>query len=180
MKVFRPHAEDNSRPQAIGNHGDYVKCVASPSDQASWIAAAGLDREIALWDLDGGGDRLRIKVTDEGSEKGSVYALAAKDTLIASGGPESIVKLWDSRSGKRVMQLIGHTDNIRAILISESRDKLVTAVSLFIAFQDISLTGATKRTMKRLVARSIDTLSSISSIPVGRPCVLALEIHETH
>jgi WD repeat-containing protein 48 len=76
--------------------------------------------------------------------KGSVYALAAgmvllldcdvytltavhladaSGTLVAAGSPERIVRLWDprtagSQNGQSIAGLIGHTDNIRAILLS--------------------------------------------------------------
>ena len=50
-----------------------------------------------------------------------MYAIATDPygSVIASGSPEKVVRMWDPRSGKRVGKLVGHTDNIRAILISE-------------------------------------------------------------
>lgn len=53
--------------------------------------------------------------------KASVYALAADSHghVIASGSPERVIRMWDPRSGKRTGKLVGHTDNIRAILISD-------------------------------------------------------------
>lgn len=58
---------------------------------------------------------------DAPGPKSSVYAIAADPFghVIASGGPERVIRTWDPRSGKRVGKLVGHTDNIRAILISE-------------------------------------------------------------
>lgn len=55
------------------------------------------------------------------SSKCSIYALAVNPTgsILASGSPEKVVRLWDPKSGKRVSKLTGHTDNIRALLISE-------------------------------------------------------------
>jgi len=45
-------------------------------------------------------------------------------TLVAAGSPERVVRLWDpraagSRGGQSIAGLIGHTDNIRAILLSQ-------------------------------------------------------------
>ena len=50
-----------------------------------------------------------------------MYAIAVDPFghAIASGSPERVVRIWDPRSGKRTGKLVGHTDNIRAILISE-------------------------------------------------------------
>lgn len=66
---------------------------------------------------------------DENTAKGSVYALAVTPNIIASGGPESIVRVWDSRSGKRVTKFVGHTDNVRDILIAQDGDTILTGSS---------------------------------------------------
>ena len=64
---------------------------------------------------------ITLNVPEASSPKASVYALATDPygSVIASGSPERVVRLWDPRSGKRVSKLVGHTDNIRTILISE-------------------------------------------------------------
>ncbi|KIW06651.1 uncharacterized protein PV09_02359 [Verruconis gallopava] len=130
VKVWRPHAHGVSRPQTIGLHEDYVKTLASPGSGADWVASGGLDRKIYLWDLNGAGQKLRINVgEEEKAEKGSVYALACTPTLVAGGGPESIVRVWDPRSGRRITKFVGHTDNIRDILISQDGDMVMTASS---------------------------------------------------
>jgi WD repeat-containing protein 48 len=94
------------------------------------VASGGLDRRIYLWDLGGAGQQLQINVGEEESTaKGSVYALAVTPTLVASGGPESIVRVWDPRSGKRITKFVGHTDNIRDVLIAQDGDTVMTASS---------------------------------------------------
>ena len=131
MKVWRPFAEDVTPPQSIGAHRDYVKCLATPTAHSDWIAAGGLDRKICLWDLNGAGQTLQIDVAEEHdkTEKGSVYALGVGGSIIASGGPESVVRVWDARSGKQVTKFVGHTDNVRAVLVSEHGDVVMTASS---------------------------------------------------
>ena len=130
VKVWRPHSEESRLPVTIGHHNDYVKCLASPAAHCDWVASGGLDRNIRTWDLNGGGERLQINVgEDDDNAKGSVYALSVQGTLIASGGPESIVRLWDSNSGKRITKFVGHTDNVRSILISQDGDTVMTASS---------------------------------------------------
>jgi WD repeat-containing protein 48 len=107
-----------------------VKCLATPGPFGGFVASGGLDRKIYLWDLNGSGQQLSINVgEEENTAKGSVYALAVTSTLLASGGPESIVRVWDPRSGKRITKLVGHTDNIRDILISQDGDTVMTASS---------------------------------------------------
>ena len=130
VKVWRPHSEESQIPTTIGLHSDYVKCLASPGTHSDWVASGGLDHKIRLWDLNGGGEKLQIDVgEDESSAKGSVYALSVRGSIMASGGPESIVRLWDPKSGKRITKFVGHTDNVRDILINEDGDTVMTASS---------------------------------------------------
>ncbi|KAK3677881.1 hypothetical protein LTR78_001976 [Recurvomyces mirabilis] len=135
VKVWRPAATDRMPPQSIGLHSDYVKTLAVPSVHADWIASGGLDRKICVWDLSGAGQKLSIDVGNDeagslsSKEKGSVYALAATNNVLASGGPESTVRVWDARSGKRITKLAGHTDNIRDVLVSQDGSTIMTASS---------------------------------------------------
>lgn len=106
-----------------------MKCLATPS-AGDWVASGGLDRKIYLWDLNGKGKSLEIDVKgEEVAEKGSVYALGVGRNILASGGPESIVRLWDPKTGGRVTKFVGHTDNIRSILVNEAGDTVITASS---------------------------------------------------
>ncbi|KAI1095146.1 WD40 repeat-like protein [Rostrohypoxylon terebratum] len=128
VKAWRPELGD-TEPHTIGQHADYVKCVATPKS-ADWVASGGLDRKIYLWDLNGKGKSLEIDVRGEDvSEKASVYAMSVGRNILASGGPESVVRLWDPKSGKRITKLVGHTDNIRAIMMNEAGDTVMTASS---------------------------------------------------
>ena len=130
VKVWRPHSEESQIPSTIGLHSDYVKCLASPGTHSDWVASGGLDHKIRLWDLNGGGEKLHIDIgEDESSAKGSVYALSVRGSIMASGGPESIVRLWDPKSGKRITNFVGHTDNIRDVLINGDGDTVMTASS---------------------------------------------------
>lgn len=131
VKVWRPHSEeDSTRTISIGEHADYVKCVATPPADmnANWVASGGLDRKICLWDLNGAGKTLEVDVKgEEILEKGSVYALAVSRGIMASGGPEKTIRLYDPRTGDKVSKLVGHLDNIRSILIDDSGDIILSA-----------------------------------------------------
>ncbi|KAJ5690279.1 hypothetical protein N7462_004671 [Penicillium macrosclerotiorum] len=130
VRLWRPHSESTEVPERIGKHSDYVKALASPGGQASWVASGGLDHKLYLWDLNGGGEILSIDACgDDTAEKGSVYALGAVNSVLASGGPENVVRVWDPKSGKLVTKFVGHTDNIRDILINQTGDTIMTASS---------------------------------------------------
>ncbi|KAJ3802993.1 hypothetical protein GGU11DRAFT_849688, partial [Lentinula aff. detonsa] len=130
LKAWNPHSQISSDPSVIGTHSDYVRCLSYCRDR-NWIASGSFDRTIKLWDLARSSNPeplVTLNPTDATAAKSSVYAIAA-DPLghtIASGSPERVVRLWDPRSGKRTGKLVGHTDNIRAILISEDSRYLLT------------------------------------------------------
>ena len=146
VKLWTPHAAapDAAAQTAatIGRHDDYVKCVASPGPGGDWVASGGLDHTIRLWDLGGGGERLSIAhagggpgdddVDDAGGAraKGSVYALAARGGVLASGGPDGTLRVWDPRQGgRRVTALVGHTDTLRAVMVDAAGARVVSASS---------------------------------------------------
>ncbi|KAI1433071.1 WD repeat-containing protein [Xylaria sp. CBS 124048] len=128
VKIWRPSTGSNEA-HTIGQHADYVKCLATPN-AGDWVASGGLDRKIYVWDLNGKGKSLQIDVkAEEIPQKGSVYALGVGRNILASGGPESIVRLWDPKTGKPITKFVGHTDMIRSIIINEAGDTVMTASS---------------------------------------------------
>lgn len=132
VKVWRPDSAEQTEPATIGQHADYAKCLASPGPSSDWVVSGGLDRKICLWDLNGAGSKLEIDAKGESvAQKGSVYALACASggNVIASGSPESNVRLWDPRTGKAVTKFMGHTGVVRSVLISEGGDKVLSASS---------------------------------------------------
>lgn len=89
-----------------------------------------MDRKVVLWDLNGGGETLRIDTeAEEAPEKGSIYALDATENLLAYGGVEKILHLWDPRAGKRITKFRGHTGMIRSTLLSAAGDTVMTSSS---------------------------------------------------
>ncbi|KAL4968796.1 uncharacterized protein BDV14DRAFT_187564 [Aspergillus stella-maris] len=132
VRLWRPHSESTDIPEPIGKHTDYVKALASPGSHATWVASGGLDHKVNLWDLNGNGQIFSLGQgvsSTEPNAKGSVYALGAVPSVIASGGPEKLVKVWDPKSGKLITKFVGHTDNIRDILINNDGDTIMTASS---------------------------------------------------
>ncbi|EPS36103.1 hypothetical protein H072_10520 [Dactylellina haptotyla CBS 200.50] len=134
VKLWRPASKEP--PADLGNHSDYVKCVVASGSESktsgTWVASGGLDRKIFLWDLSGQGEQSCIDVGDGGDKdnpKGSVYSLGIGGGILASGGPESVVRLWDPRSGKSITKFVGHTDLVRSILISEDANIILSASS---------------------------------------------------
>ncbi|CAB4373618.1 unnamed protein product [Rhizophagus irregularis] len=146
MKLWHPHK--TSAPHTIGYHTDYIKALAYASGPG-WVASGGFDRKIALWDvkecrpLSSSGSSVSslagfsekefqpIVTIAENSPKSSIYALACNPSgsVLVSGSPEKVIKVWDPKSGKRITKLLGHTDNIRALLISDDGELILSGSS---------------------------------------------------
>ncbi|KAG0023247.1 hypothetical protein BGZ80_009982 [Entomortierella chlamydospora] len=131
VKLVRPHSRDPTS-HIIGTHGDYVKTLAYASGPG-WVASGGLDKTVNIWDIKEGrsGQFASLGSIPETSSKASIYALACNPsgTVLATGSPEKIIRVWDPRSGQRITKFAGHTDIIRALLISESGDTILSASS---------------------------------------------------
>ncbi|CCG82659.1 WD repeat protein [Taphrina deformans PYCC 5710] len=131
IKSWRPNAAQTSeRPESLGSHGDYVKCLVTSRSADEWVATAGLDRSILFWDTSGKGERMRIdQNSKDGGMKQSIYSLATGPNLIVSGGIEKVIRVWDTRSGNRSAKFVGHTDNVRSLMCSEDGKYFISASS---------------------------------------------------
>jgi WD repeat-containing protein 48 len=136
-----------TEPSVIGLHSDYVRALAKSPNQP-WLASGSFDRTIKLWDpaisqgtsLSGANNKSTSVLpkpllslspsTAVNDPKTSIYALAVSDawgSMLVSGGPERIVRLWDPRIGsgassasgsigKGIGTLVGHTDVVRSLV----------------------------------------------------------------
>ncbi|GAA5947003.1 hypothetical protein JCM3765_002113 [Sporobolomyces pararoseus] len=128
--AWNPHSEDHHdqvTPTQVGRHGDYVRCLAT-ARETHWVASGGFDRKIKLWDI---GEGRSTPLVDLPSPPASVYSLGTtpSGSLIGAGTPERVIRIWDPRSRKQVSRLGGHTDNIRAVLISDEGKWVLSASS---------------------------------------------------
>ncbi|CEP07720.1 hypothetical protein [Parasitella parasitica] len=146
IKLWKPYSDTPRAAHTIGYHTDYAKCLTYAA-KSGWVASGGLDRRINIWDIEKSEAALTIDAspanhfTDGSNEstgmlhntssKCSIYALAVNPagSILASGSPEKVVRLWDPKSGKRISKLTGHTDNIRALLISEDGQYILSGSS---------------------------------------------------
>ncbi|CAG8458613.1 6499_t:CDS:10 [Paraglomus occultum] len=139
LQLWHPHKSNKSI--TIGYHSDYIKALAYAPGPC-WVASGGFDRKIAIWDINECRPSSAITSLDftdmdpralisETSPKSSIYALACNPsgTVIVSGSPEKIIRVWDPRSNKQIMKFTGHTDNIRAVLVSDDGDLILSGSS---------------------------------------------------
>ncbi|KAI9136835.1 WD40-repeat-containing domain protein [Paraphysoderma sedebokerense] len=152
-----PFHENLTQPSAVnlGHHNDFVKCLAS-ADEAGWVASGGLDSKINLWDVtQTGGIRCTLdssapnetshllttffnvsvsnaKVSNPSvTPLSSVYCIATNPSgsIVLSGSPDKIIRLYDPRTRNKIGQLSGHTDHIRALLVSDDGRLALSASS---------------------------------------------------
>ncbi|PWN39402.1 hypothetical protein IE81DRAFT_369128 [Ceraceosorus guamensis] len=130
LQVWNPHDFRSSMtPQVLGSHRDYARAL-SHAREANWVASGGFDSVIKLWDIQETRPEPIIELA-ESAVKASVYALSANPagSVISAGTPDKVVRAWDPRSGAEIASLIGHTDNVRSLVVSEDGRHLLSASS---------------------------------------------------
>ncbi|KAH8824754.1 hypothetical protein DL96DRAFT_1614982 [Flagelloscypha sp. PMI_526] len=141
VKAWSPHHTGAGGPSKLGQHSDYARCLA-PCPSQNWIACGSFDKTIKLWDtsrvwgVSATPQDAMTTLESPEADKTSIYALAVDSlgTTIVSGGPDRIIRMWDPRAGLsgrggKNGKLVGHTDNIRSILISEDGRYILSASS---------------------------------------------------
>ncbi|ORY21314.1 WD40 repeat-like protein [Neocallimastix californiae] len=103
---------NNNLPTSrIGFHKDDIRVLAY-SSKCNWVASGGFDQRVLFWD---------IVNSDDSLTQASIYSIATNNegNVLVTGSPERIVRIWDTRLGKQVLKLTGHSDNVRALIVSE-------------------------------------------------------------
>ncbi|KAJ2558031.1 hypothetical protein EV175_000997 [Coemansia sp. RSA 1933] len=134
VRAWSPFSSTCTRPSTVGSHMDYVKALAY-SDHRCMVISGGLDRKIKLWDIGEGRPSnapiCALQEVGDASVSSSVYTLACnpQGTLIVSGSPEKFIRIWDTRTAKQLTTLSGHTDHIRAVLLSADSEFVLSGSS---------------------------------------------------
>lgn len=100
------------------NHTDYIRKLSYDSGT---LISGGLDGRVNLWDLDTlQSTRSIYNTLDISTNLSSIYSLANCGDVIATGGPSQTINLFDKRAQTPfIRKLIGHSDNIRCLLMNE-------------------------------------------------------------
>lgn len=106
-------------------HTDYVKALAyAPKGSPQLVASSGLDKTINIWDVEHlvtiNQTKIEPLVSVSKAQKSSIYSLASSEdgNTLVSGSPEKVIRVWDPRTGRKQKKLIGHTDNVKALLLN--------------------------------------------------------------
>ncbi|WVR06650.1 hypothetical protein IAU60_003682 [Kwoniella sp. DSM 27419] len=145
IRAWTPHASSDDpaklSPSLVGSHRDYVRALAW-AKYPGLLFSGALDRHLSIWDIQANMHEpvfnIDLTKADEyggaglEGERGSVYSLGVDNAgqVLAAGTPERVVRLWDPRAGDRsIGKLIGHTDCVRSILLSEDGRYMLTGSS---------------------------------------------------
>ena len=108
--------------RALATHHWEVESVAFSRD-GQWLASSNWDRKVRVMEFPSGNP-----VRDfESPSKPSAVAISPDAKVIASGGLDSTVTLWDRESGKKLQRLTGHTGGIWSVSFSPDGQRLASA-----------------------------------------------------
>lgn len=123
VRLWRIQNNEVQPLKTLTGHQDWVTDIAfSPDNQI--IASASRDKTIKLWQLDG------TLITTLSGHNGWVNTIDfASDNLLASGGEDNQIKLWqiDHQSSKELRTITGNKDRITQVKFSANGDELISA-----------------------------------------------------
>lgn len=102
----------------LGYHDDYIKKIGYTKAHNNELVSAGLDKVVKVWDITKGVTVSSYKFKDFNN---SIYSLDVNNNMIVCSGPSNIINLFDRRDmAKPIKTFLGHTDNVRALLLKEN------------------------------------------------------------
>ncbi|MBM2620920.1 hypothetical protein JIG36_36015 [Actinoplanes sp. LDG1-06] len=118
-----PDVPNPALRRTLTGHDDAVRALAIAPD-GSWLASAGDDRTIRIWDPHTGRQLRRIDCQQNWT---AAIEISPDGTWIASAGADRTVRLWDSRTGRQRLRLSGHRLPVSAVAISPDGTWLASA-----------------------------------------------------
>ena len=73
----------------------------------------------------------KLAASSLSGNKDSIYSLAMNPsgTVIVSGSTEKVLRVWDPRTCQKLMKLKGHTENVKALVLSKDGTQVTCNLS---------------------------------------------------
>ncbi|HEY8142870.1 MAG TPA: protein kinase [Kofleriaceae bacterium] len=153
--------------------GDLQALEFSP-DGRQLLTATAQD-EVALWDPTDG-RRIALLVQRAPIAQGSIGSPAAfspDGSQVAAGGVQGgPVRVWDSRSGKQIASLTGHTERITSVRFSPDGRRLLTA-----SYDDTAALWRLDSSAREHLFRHRDDINAAAFSPDGKRITTASKDH---
>ncbi|KAJ1622489.1 WD40-repeat-containing domain protein [Pavlovales sp. CCMP2436] len=113
--------------QPVRAHRRSPTCLVLSADESTAFTSSK-DGDLVKWDLETG---KRTRLTPKGARCQPVAAMALSGDghLLATGGPDKLLHIWDTRTGKCVESFKGHRDGLTALAFGGRKNELFTAAS---------------------------------------------------
>ncbi len=130
--------ETGEKVKTLEGHRDFVRDLAfSPDGRA--LASAAMDKTICIWSLESN-ELLHIlrptgfvifaksgPVSNPISVPMTCVCFSPDGTLLATGGADRVVRLWDTKTGQMLRQFEGHRMTVTAVSFSPEGKRLGSA-----------------------------------------------------
>jgi WD40 repeat protein len=108
--------------RALATHHWEVESVAFSRD-GQWLASSNWDRKVRVMEFPSGTQVREF----ESPSKPRCVAISPDSKVIASGGSDSTVTLWDREGGRDLHRLTGHSGGISSVSFSPDGQRLASA-----------------------------------------------------
>jgi len=113
-----------SRLSAHSQRMGAINGIALSRDQVQ-VVTTGQDKRVSFWDLREP-QPLQV-IPDAHAGEGTCVCISPDGKLVASGGADQVVRLWEFSSGRLLTEVIGHSSSITSIQMSFDNQTIISS-----------------------------------------------------